>query len=128
MNKIVSDLLQNFLFGGAFIALVSYVGTYLNPVGGAVLWAYPFSLLPTLIFMRMSGKDSTYIGRFTLVGTFAIMIEAVSTLALAYFIKENKDSPYFLYIAIAKSVLIWFIVGSLYYKGVYFFNIQKKFM
>ena len=57
MNKIVSDLFQNFLFGGAFIALVSYVGTYLNPVGGAVLWAYPFSLLPTLIFMRISGKN-----------------------------------------------------------------------
>ena len=107
MNKVVSSLLQNFLFGGAFIALVSYVGTYLNPVGGAVLWAYPFSLLPTLIFMQMSGKDSKYIGRFTLVGTFAIMIEAVSTFALAYFIKENKASPNFLYIAIAKSILVW---------------------
>ena len=128
MNKVVFDLIQNFIFGGAFIALVSYVGTYLNPVGGAVLWAYPFSLLPTLIFMKMSGKDSTYIGRFALVGTFAIMIEAISTFFLAYFIKQNKDSPYFLYIAIAKSILVWAVVGTIYYKAVYFFNIQKKFM
>jgi len=128
MNKLAIDLLQDFFFGGAVIALVSYVGTFLNPVGGAVLWAYPFSLLPTLVFMRMLGKSSAYIGRFTLVGTFAIMIEAVSTFALAYFIRQDDKSSHFLATAIAKSLAVWAVFGLLYYKGVYYLGLQKKFM
>ena len=128
MNKLAATLLQDFFFGGAFIALVSYVGTFPNPVGGAVLWAYPFSLLPTLVFMRMLGKNSAYIGRFAIVGTFAIMIEAVSTFALAYFIRQDQKSPRFLSTAIAKSLAVWAAFGFLYYKGVYYFGLQKKFM
>ena len=128
MNKIFRNLLQNFIFGGSFIALVSYISTYLNPVAGAILWSYPFSLLPTLYFMKNAGKNSTYIAKFALVGTFAIALEAIATFALAEFIKKNKDSPHFLSLAVLKSIVIWTLLGFIYYKGVYYFNIQKKFM
>jgi hypothetical protein len=128
MNEKIKSLLQNFIFGGGFIALVSYVGTYLNPVEGAILWSYPFSLLPTLYFMKNAGKSSDYITKFTIVGTFAIILEAVATFALAYFMKTNKSSADFLNIAILKSIGLWLVLGLIYYKAVYYFNIQKKFM
>ena len=78
--------------------------------------------------MKNAGKSSDYITKFTIVGTFAIILEAVATFALAYFMKTNKSSADFLNIAILKSIGLWLVLGLIYYKAVYYFNIQKKFM
>ena len=128
MSSLSFRLLQNFISGGLFIAIVSYVATYLNPVAGAILWSYPFSLLPTLYFMKGAGKSNIQISKFTLVGTFAIILEIIGTYFLAHYIaKDNKD-PNALTKSIAKSIGIWLIVGLLYYHVVYYFKIQDKFL
>jgi len=127
-KKLFVNLLQNFIFGGSMIATVSYVATYLGPVEGAILWAYPFSLLPTLYFMKKAGKKNAYISNFALIGTFAIILEVISTFALAMFLKECKLVVNCLYLSILKSVGIWAISGFIYYKTIYYFDLQKKFM
>ena len=128
MSSLSIRLLQNFLSGGLFIAIVSYVATYMNPVAGAILWSYPFSLLPTLYFMKGSGQSNIQISKFTLIGTFAILLEIIGTYCLAYFMANYKDDPHALTKSIIKSVGIWLIVGLLYYKAVYYFKLQDKFL
>ncbi|ANS04284.1 hypothetical protein [uncultured Mediterranean phage] len=127
-KKLFVNLLQNFILGGSMIASVSYVATYLGPVEGAILWAYPFSLLPTLYFMKKSGKKNAYIGNFALIGTFAIILEIISTFALARFLKECKLVTNCLSFAILKSIGVWAIAGMIYYKFIYYFGLQNKFM
>jgi hypothetical protein len=126
--KIAMSLFRNFIFGGLFIAVVSYVGTYLNPVLGAILWSYPFSLLPTLFFMHWAGKRREYIARFVLVSTFAIILEAISTFGLARFLHHDHHGANFLTNSILKSIVVWSFAGLVYYKLVYYFNLQKKFI
>ena len=126
-GSLIFDLLNNFIVGGALIVLVSYVGTFVDPVGGAILWSYPFSLIPSLYFMKRQGKDRNYVGNFTMVGTFVIILEFIATFALAKLIKDSKSSDY-LTISIMKSAGIWLIVGLLYYKLTYRYNLEGKFM
>ena len=40
------------LLGGLISASISYIGTYLSPLLGAIWWSFPISLIPTIYFMK----------------------------------------------------------------------------
>ena len=35
---------------GCLITVISYIGTYLDPLLGAIWWSFPISLIPTLFY------------------------------------------------------------------------------
>ena len=92
MNKVLFSLIQNFLLGGAIVASISYLGTFFDPLIGAIWWSFPISLLPTLFFMKKHGKDNKYIAKFTISTTYALVLLVLSTAVLAMFIKNNKNT------------------------------------
>ena len=63
MSSILYSLIQNFIIGGSIIASISYLGTFFDPLIGAIWWSFPISLLPTLFFMKKHGKDDKYIAK-----------------------------------------------------------------
>lgn len=57
-------ILINFLLGGFAVAGTSVLGSYMNPLAGAIFWSYPITIIPSVFFMRESGKDNQYIAKF----------------------------------------------------------------
>ena len=74
MPSTIYNLVQNFLMGGAIVASISYIGTFMDPLLGAIWWSFPVSLLPTIYFMKKNKKSNDYIAKFTLSTTFALIL------------------------------------------------------
>ena len=125
MSNILHSLIQNFIIGGSIIASISYLGTFFDPLIGAIWWSFPISLLPTLFFMRKHGKDNKYIAKFTVSTTYALVLLVLSTALLSYYIKNNKTS---LWMPILKTSGAWLVASVIFFGIVKHFKLEDKFM
>jgi len=124
MPSTLYNLFQNFLMGGAIVASISYIGTYMDPLLGAIWWSFPVSLLPTLYFMKINKKSNKYIAKFTLSTSFALVLLLLSCFSLSYFI--NRDTG--LLWPILKSAGIWLVASVIFYYTVKDLDLEKKFL
>ena len=125
MPSILHSLIQNFIIGGSIIASISYLGTFVDPLIGAIWWSFPISLLPTLFFMQKHGKDNKYIAKFTVSTTYALVLLVLSTALLSYYIKNSKTS---LWIPILKTSGVWLVASVIFFGIVKHFKLAEKFM
>lgn len=56
-----AELGINFLLGGTTIATVSCLVSFVSPLIAAIVWSYPFSILPTVYFMKRQSKSNNQI-------------------------------------------------------------------
>jgi len=124
MESIIYDLFQNFILGGLITASISYIGTYLDPLLGAIWWSFPISLIPTIYFMQQSGKKNSYISKFTYSTTYAIGLLVISCLFLGYYLKREDGIVY----PILKSSVVWVICSIIFYYIVKHYKLEEKFM
>jgi len=128
MDKhILITIIQNFLIGGAAVAMTSYIGTFLNPLAGAIFWAYPITILPSVFFMRQQKKSNKFISKFLFSTTFALILLMGVTLLLSHLIKHAPANQS-LWVAVGKSSG-GFLIGALtYYLIIKGFKLEKYFM
>lgn len=126
MSSTVYSLIQNFIIGGSIIASISYLGTFFDPLIGAIWWSFPISLLPTLFFMQKHGKDNKYIAKFTISTTYALVLLVLSTAALSMFIKNNKSKS--LWMPVLKTTGLWLIASVIFFGVIKYFKLADKFM
>ena len=124
MPSTLYNLFQNFLMGGAIVSSISYIGTFMDPLLGAIWWSFPISLLPTLYFMKKNKKSNKYIAQFALSTTFALILLLLSCFCLYYFI--NRETG--LLMPILKSAGIWLIASTIFYYMVKDLDLEKKFL
>ena len=125
MQQIFWDLFKNFLLGGLIVASISYIATYVDPLIGAIWWSFPVTLVPSLWFMHSHGKNNTYLAKFALSTTYALVLLVIATFFLSYFYKQDSSG----FIApIIKSSIIWFIASIIFYKTVKYYKLDDKFM
>ena len=91
MNTVLKDIIQNFFVGGTCVAITSYLGTFLSPLAGAIFWAYPITILPSIFFMKQQNKTNKYIAKFLFSTTFALILLMGVTFLLGYLIKNSDD-------------------------------------
>ena len=127
MSKVLKNIIQNFIIGGFSVALTSYMGTFLNPLAGAIMWAYPITIIPSIFFMREQGKSNSYIAKFLFSTTFSLLLLLGVTLLLSNIIKNSPEKQS-LWIAVAKSSIGFFIGAILYYLVIRVLNLEKYFM
>ena len=120
------DLIQNFLIGGFIVTSVSYIGTFMSPLLGAIWWSFPLSLLPSIYFMHQQNKNNQYISEFALSTTFALLLLFISTYALSYFIKHEPNNEIFY--PILKTAAVWIVLSIVFYLIVERFGLTKYFM
>lgn len=111
-----TELGINFLLGGTIIATVSYLATFVSPLIAAIVWSYPFSILPTVYFMKRQSKSNNQISKFLFGTSFALIILLITTIALAYFLKHDTSDTGFS--SIMKAMCVWAVGSSLFYIGV----------
>jgi hypothetical protein len=117
----------NFLLGGFAVAGTSILGSYMNPLAGAIFWSYPITIIPSVFFMRENNKDNTYIAKFLFSTTFALGLLVAATIALSYFIKHSEDGTS-LWIPIGKTTLVYLVVATVFYLIIRFAGLQHYFM
>ena len=124
MSKLTTDIVKNFIVGGMMTAGISYMGTYVDSLTGAILWSVPVSIIPTIYFMKESGKSSLYISRFVYTTTFALLLLVLSCGILAYYIKKDDD----IVMPIAKATTAWVLVSSLFFIVVKRYKLESRFI
>tara|TARA_Y100000741_G_scaffold37862_1_gene26457 strand:- start:1436 stop:1810 length:375 start_codon:yes stop_codon:yes gene_type:complete len=124
MSSITYDIFKNFIVGGMMTAGISYMGTYVDSLTGAILWSIPVSIIPTIYFMRESGKSSVYISRFVYTTTFALLLLVLSCGILAYYIKKDDD----IVMPIVKATAAWILASSLFFYVVKRYKLESKFI
>jgi hypothetical protein len=124
MTKLATDILKNFIVGGMMTAGISYMGTYVDSLTGAILWSIPVSIIPTIYFMKESGKSSLYISRFVYTTTFALLLLVMSCGILAYYIKKDDD----IVTPIAKATTAWVFASSLFFIVVKRYKLESRFI
>ncbi len=124
MNSLVYDLLQNFVLGGLITASISYIGTYLDPLLGAIWWSFPISLIPTIYFMKESGKTNKFIAKFTLSTTYAIVLLFISCGFMAHYLNQSNG----IFIPVGKSIVVWLMTSIIFYYGIKHFKLDDKFL
>ena len=124
---VIRDVIQKFLIGGAAVATTSYLGTFLSPLAGAIFWAYPITILPTIFFMRQQGKKNAFIAKFLLSTTFALILLMGVTFLLSYAVRHSPDTQS-LWIPVLKSTGGFAAGAVLYYLIIVGFGLRKYFM
>tara|TARA_B110000858_G_C17793833_1_gene471342 strand:- start:695 stop:1078 length:384 start_codon:yes stop_codon:yes gene_type:complete len=120
-------ILINFLLGGFAVAGTSVLGSYMNPLAGAIFWSYPVTIIPSVFFMRESGKDNQYIAKFLFSTTFALGLLVISTMAMSYFIK-GSDKDISLWAPIGKASLVYLVAALVFYLIIRFAGVEHYFM
>jgi hypothetical protein len=124
MGTLTYDILKNFIVGGMMTAGISYMGTYVDSLTGAILWSIPVSIIPTIYFMRESGRSSAYISRFVYTTTFALLLLVLSCGIMAYYIKKDDD----IVMPIAKATSVWVFASALFFYLVKKYKLESKFI
>ena len=120
----ILGLIENFILGGLVTVITSYIGTYFSPLAASIFWVYPFTLLPTVFYMRKSGKDNKFISKFLLKTTFALIILFLVTLTLSKLFLHFGDNIIFVLLA---SLGVWFMLGLIYYYLINVLGLKKYF-
>ena len=119
------SLALNFFLGGAIVASVSYIGTQMSPLLGAIWWSFPLSLLPSLYFMKSNGKNNQYLARFSLSTTYALALLAASTICLAHFLSKSKDG---FAVPVMKATAVWLVLSVVFYIAVKRMGLEAMFV
>lgn len=124
------NLIINFLIGGITVSGTSYLGTFLSPVHGAIFWSYPFTIIPTIYFMKLSNKENEYISHFIISSALAFIILISTLIFMSNVIKDTNDNENII-IPIIYSTIFWIVISIIFfYVYIYFFKniINKKYL
>lgn len=112
MNKIVKEMIQQFIMGGTIIAITSYLAVYMNPTLAAIFWSFPLSLLPVIIFMWMQNSSRASIADYATSTAISLVNLGLFVLVFGYLMKNTQ---YSVPINILFSTGVWFIGSALLY-------------
>ena len=124
MNTLLYELFQNFIMGGLITASISYIGTYMDPLLGAIWWSFPISLIPTIYFMKETGKSNKFIAQFTISTTYSLVLLFISSFFMGHYLNRSDDIA----MPIIKAIGIWFIASVIFYTVIKRFKLDTKFI
>lgn len=124
MNTLLYELFQNFIMGGLITASISYIGTYMDPLLGAIWWSFPISLIPTIYFMKETGKSNKFIAQFTISTTYSLVLLFISCFFMGHYLNTSDDIA----MPIIKAIGVWFIASVIFYTVIKRFKLDTKFI
>ena len=117
MLSIGRELVKNFIMGGAIISSVSYLATFVSPLIAAIVWSYPFSVLPTVYIMKKNGTPNAKVSKFLFSTSYAFILLILATLSMGFMLKnDNSDGGIE---SIGKATGIWAIGAVVLYAAVH---------
>ena len=105
----------NFATGGAVVASVSVLATWLSPVLAAIWWSFPFTIIPSIYFMRAHDRSNQAVATFLRSTTVALGLLLVATYAMSYFFRALPPHDPAWWVAVAKGTGVWFACAVVFY-------------
>jgi hypothetical protein len=101
------QLSRSFVLGGIIVASVKYVAQHISSRYAGILWSFPISIIPSIIFMYLDKQSDSKIIKQT--KDYAMYFP---TLLVFLFVMYKSLShfgkiPYSIYIALLISLAIW---------------------
>jgi Protein of unknown function (DUF3147) len=104
------NYLEVFIIGGITVLSVTYVTEQIDDTYGAIIWAFPFTLIPSIYYLRKDGKSKEFISNFLLRTSLSLIILFITTISLSKFIHHRRH----LGISIMYAVIIYFIISAIF--------------
>ena len=87
----MNNLLITFLFGGLIVSSVSYVSDFVSNTVAALLWAFPFSIIPTIYYFHLENKSEHHIYEFLKKSIYSIIFLCLNMFLLYYTYKKTRS-------------------------------------
>jgi len=97
----MDKLFITFLIGGLVVSSVSYLSNFVSNYYASILWAFPFTVLPTIYYLKHEGKSNLYISDFLIKTSISILILVGVLATMSYAVR---------YYSINTTILFSFIV------------------
>ena len=107
-------LFKTFILSGTLIMIISYIATFYNPLIAAIFLSYPFSVIPTIYYMKQNNKSNDDISKFLFSTTLSFILLLLCTFTIGYFFKIEPDNKY-VYSIIIKSTILWCFYSLIFY-------------
>jgi hypothetical protein len=104
------NYLEVFIVGGITVLLVTYITDNIDDTYGAIIWAFPFTLIPSIYYLRKDGKSKDFISNFLIRTALSLIILFITIISLSKFIHHHRH----LTISIMYSVIIYLIVSAIF--------------
>ena len=111
------ETLFNFFVGGLVIGSITFCVRHLTPELGALVWAAPILLLPSVILLHCHGEPNDKLAYFTILALPYLILTVIWQIGF-YLILSHKDiidNKYGFLIAVFGSILLWCIVAYIFY-------------
>lgn len=106
-------LLLTFIIGGLVVSSVSYLSNFVNNYYASILWAFPFTVLPTIYYLHHEGKTNLYISDFLIKTSISIIILVGVLATMSYAVRFNSIHSTILF-----SFIVYLILSGLFIKYV----------
>ena len=117
MITLAQEMTINFLIGGATLGVITYLVKYLKPEIGAIVWAAPVILVPTILALWLNNTETIRIANFVgsaIPNVLLIVLWQVTFIVLLVKFKMGVIKSVFY------SLFAWIIIAVLLYKsGIY---------
>ena len=117
MITLAQEMTINFIIGGATLGVITYLVKYLKPEIGAIVWAAPVILVPTVLALWLNNTETIRIANFVgsaIPNVLLIVLWQVTFIVLLVKLKMGVIKSVFY------SLFAWIIIAVLLYKsGIY---------
>ena len=117
MITLAQEMTINFIIGGATLGVITYLVKYLKPEIGAIVWAAPVILVPTILALWLNNTETIKIANFVgsaIPNVLLIVLWQVTFIVLLVKFKMGVIKSVFY------SLFAWIIIATLLYKsGIY---------
>ena len=117
MITLAQEMTINFIIGGATLGVITYLVKYLKPEIGAIVWAAPVILVPTVLALWLNNTETIRIANFVgsaIPNVLLIVLWQVTFIVLLVKFKMGVIKSVFY------SLFAWIIIATLLYKsGIY---------
>lgn len=101
------QLSRSFVLGGFIVAIVKYMAQHVSSKYAGILWSFPISIIPSIMFMYLDNEPDNKIINQTV--DYAVYFP---TLLIFLFVMYKslsllKNVPYKIYLALFISLVIW---------------------
>lgn len=110
----IYDSLNSFIGAGLTASIVGYIVNYSDPLIGAILWTFPFTILFPIFNLHKNKKSNLFISKFLKTQSYTLFLLVVYLYSASYFVRTAESSQGMI-IPLAKGSLVWLIVSIIYF-------------
>ena len=110
MGVKLTHLLYSFILGGFIVGFIKYLSKYLGSQYAAVIWAFPLSIIPTIIIMYLEGESDEEIISQTKDYAFFYPTLIIYLALMSYFIPFYQKHKLGVLYAMIITFVVWLII------------------